>query len=126
MNAKTLIAAVLSAGFAAGAFAQEATLFNDTPASSTLTRAEVKAQADAADRAVVFAGEATVFPQATVVAQPRSRAEVRAEARQALRDGFSFGGEATYFPEEQFASVRTREEVRAEAIAHLRALRSGS
>jgi hypothetical protein len=94
MNAKTLIAAVLSAGFAAGAFAQEATLFNDTPASSTLTRAEVKAQAAAADRDVVFAGEATVFPDA-VASSTVTRAEVRAEAREALRNGVSFGGEAT-------------------------------
>jgi hypothetical protein len=124
MNAKTLIAAVLSAGFAAGAFAQEATVF-EIPTTSQFSRAEVKAQLQNVDRAVVFAGEATVFADAPVAAS-RSRAEVRAEARQALSEGFSFGGEATYFPEERFASVRTREEVRAEAIAHVRAQRSGS
>ncbi|MFN3297240.1 hypothetical protein [Caldimonas sp.] len=123
MNAKTLIAAVVSAGFAAGAFAQEATIF-EIPTTSELSRAEVKAQIQQADRDVLFAGEATVFAEAAPT-QGRSREEVRAEARQALREGWSFGGEATLFPQEQFASVRTREEVRAEAIEHLRRQRRG-
>lgn len=125
MNAKTLIAAVLSAGFAAGAFAQEATIF-EIPTTSELSRAEVKAQIRNADRAVLYAGEATVFADAAPTTAGRTRAEVRAEAREALRSGFSFGGEATLFPQETFASVRTREEVRAEAIQHLRSQRSGS
>jgi nucleoside phosphorylase len=124
MNAKTLIAAVLSAGFAAGAFAQEATIF-EIPTTSQLSRAAVQAQARQALRdGVSFGGEATVFADAAPT-HPRSRAEVRAEAQQALRDGVSFGGEATVFPQDNVASVRTREEVRAETIEHLRRLRKG-
>ncbi|WP_019561904.1 MULTISPECIES: DUF4148 domain-containing protein [Caldimonas] len=124
MQAKTLIATAVFAGFAAGAFAQEATVF-DIPTTSQLTRAEVKAQIRQADPAVLYAGEATVFADNAKATAGRSREEVRAEARQALRDGVSFGGEATLFPQEQFASVRTREEVRAEAIEHLRRQRQG-
>ncbi|MFN3416620.1 MAG: DUF4148 domain-containing protein [Caldimonas sp.] len=91
MNKSLLAAIALTASF--GALAQEATVFPEAPA-STLTRAEVKAQAAAADRDVVFAGEATVFPDAAA-SSIASRAEVRAEAREALRKGVNFGGEAT-------------------------------
>lgn len=91
MNKSLLAAIALTASF--GALAQEATVFPEAPA-STLTRAEVKAQAAAADRDVIFAGEATVFPDAAA-SSIASRAEVRAEAREALRKGVNFGGEAT-------------------------------
>jgi hypothetical protein len=90
---KSLIAAVVALTASFGALAQEATVFPEAPA-STLTRAEVKAQAAAADRDVVFAGEATVFPDAAA-SNIVTRAEVRAEAREALRNGVNFGGEAT-------------------------------
>jgi hypothetical protein len=92
MNKSVLAAIALTASF--GALAQEATVFPEMTAASTLTRADVKAQAATADRDVVFAGEATVFP-AVSAPSAQSRAEVRAEARAALRSGLRFGGEAT-------------------------------
>lgn len=84
MNAKTLIAAALTATFAMGAFAQEATADDVNfvaRAQSTLSRAQVQAdvQQARANGTYVAGGEVTVFADAPVVTQ-RTRAEVRNEA----------------------------------------------
>ena len=81
MNAKTLIAAFSLAVAGSAAIAGEATEFA-IPA-STLSRAEVQAQAAKHDNNVVQYGEATVF--ADTPAAVRSREDVRAEARAAAR-----------------------------------------
>jgi lipopolysaccharide export system protein LptA len=81
MNAKQLIAVSAIALLGANAaFAQEATSDAWMKVASTKSRAEVQAETAAADRAVVRAGEATVFA-ATAAQGSRSRDEVRAEAR---------------------------------------------
>lgn len=87
MNAKTLIAAALTATFAMGAFAQEATADDVNfvaRAQSTLTRAQVQAdvQQARANGTYVAGGEVTVFADAPVTSQ-RTRAEVRKEATSA-------------------------------------------
>ena len=88
MNAKTLIAAALTATFAMGAFAQEATA-DDTNfvarAQSTLTRAQVQAdvQQARANGTYVAGGEVTVFADAPVTSQ-RTRAS-------SLSPGRAFG-----------------------------------
>ena len=79
MNAKQVIAVSALAFLGANAaIAQEATSDAWMKVASTKSRAEVQAEAAAADRAVVRAGEATVFADTQSV---RSRDEVRAEAR---------------------------------------------
>lgn len=87
MNAKTLVAAVLSATFAVGAFAQEATADDANfvaRAQSTKSRADVLAELKQAqaDGTYVAGGEATLFADVPVAGQ-RTRAEVRKEAIEA-------------------------------------------
>jgi hypothetical protein len=78
MNAKQLIAVSALAFLGANAaIAQEATSDAWMKVASTKSRAEVQAETAAADRAVVRAGEATVFAATPAT---KSRAEVRAEA----------------------------------------------
>ena len=94
---RTLIAASLvslSALFAAtGAVAQEATPDNWTQSVSTLSRAEVRADAAAALRAgLIESGEATRWNVPT--AAVNTRAQVRAEAVAALQLGLTDRGEA--------------------------------
>ena len=80
MNAKQVIAVSALAFLGANAaIAQEATSDAWMKVASTKSRAEVQAEAAAADRAVVRAGEATVFA-ATPAQATKSRDEVRAEA----------------------------------------------
>jgi hypothetical protein len=58
---KSLIAAVVALTASFGALAQEATVFPDAVASSTVTRAEVRAEArEALRNGVSFGGEATL------------------------------------------------------------------
>jgi hypothetical protein len=81
MNAKQVIAVSALAFLGANAaFAQEASSDAWMKAASTKARAEVKAEAAATDRAVLRAGEATVFANGPAQSA-KSRAEVRAEAR---------------------------------------------
>ncbi|TAN09497.1 MAG: hypothetical protein EPN34_13725 [Burkholderiaceae bacterium] len=81
------LVAFTGSAFAAGSMpaAGETPFFNDVVVASTVTRADVRAEAA---RQLPAAGE-----QASVVAQPaavstKSRAEVRAETRNALASGF--------------------------------------
>jgi len=78
MNAKQLLAVLAVAMAGNVAMAAEATQFDDTP--STLTRAEVKADLQRADRTLMSGGEATVFVDHPVAASV-SRDEARAQAR---------------------------------------------
>ena len=81
MNAKQLIAvSALAFVGANAAFAQEASSDAWMKAASSKSRAEVQAETAATDRAVVRAGEATVFA-ATPAQASKSRDDVRAEAR---------------------------------------------
>jgi lipopolysaccharide export system protein LptA len=79
MNAKQLIAVSALAFLGANAaFAQEASSDAWMKVASTKSRTEVQAEAAKADRAIVRAGEATVFADTQSV---KSRDDVRAEAR---------------------------------------------
>jgi len=79
MNAKQVIAVSALAFLGVNAaIAQEATSDAWMKVASTKSRAEVQAEAKSADRAIMLAGEATVFADTQSV---RSRDEVRAEAR---------------------------------------------
>jgi lipopolysaccharide export system protein LptA len=81
MNAKQVIAVSALALLGANtAFAQEASSDAWMKVASTKSRAEVQAEVAATDRAVLRAGEATVFA-ATPAHASKSRDEVRAEAR---------------------------------------------
>ena len=81
MNAKQLIALSAVAFLGANAaFAQEASSDAWMKVASSKSRAEVRTEVAATDRAVVRAGEATVFA-ATPAQASKSRDEVRAEAR---------------------------------------------
>lgn len=87
MNTKTLVAAVLSATFAVGAFAQEATADDANfvaQAQSTKSRADVRAELKQAQAngTYVAGGEGTIFADTPAVGQ-RTRAEVRKEAVEA-------------------------------------------
>ena len=81
MNAKQLIAvSALAVLGTTSAFAQEASSDAWMKVASSKSRTEVQAEAASTDRAVVRAGEATVFA-ATPAQASKSRDEVRAEAR---------------------------------------------
>ena len=81
MNAKQVIAVSALAFLGANAaFAQEASSDAWMQVASTKSRADVQSEVDQADRAVLQAGEATVFAKAPAQAG-KSRDEVRAEAR---------------------------------------------
>jgi hypothetical protein len=101
MNAKSLLVALVAAAGFSSAFAQEATADTWQNVQSTLSRAEVHAQAVAAVRAgEIGYGEATrVVPSHEEVAPyvAKTRSEVSAEARQALRSGQLDHGEVTVF-----------------------------
>ncbi|MBL0917209.1 MAG: DUF4148 domain-containing protein [Hydrogenophaga sp.] len=122
-------AALLPIAFAltAGAAFAEGPIFVDPPFTSTLSRAEVRAQAVAARDAGTFElgdGQTIVAANGAVDSDTRlaaaqsnfagvSRTQVRAEAAEALRQGYFNGGEITAFP-----SVEQAEQVR---LAGLRA-----
>jgi hypothetical protein len=81
MNAKQVIAISAIAFLGANAaFAQEASSDAWMKADSTKSRADVRLELTGVDRAVLHAGEASVFA-ATPAAASKSRAEVRADAR---------------------------------------------
>ncbi|MCV0439311.1 MAG: DUF4148 domain-containing protein [Hydrogenophaga sp.] len=83
---------------AAGAFA-EGPIYVEPAFQSTLSRAEVQAQAVQARDAGVFAlGEGVVIAENTAVGSNTSRAQVRAEAAEALRLGLHNGGEFLVSP----------------------------
>ena len=89
MNTKhlfaTTAAAVAIAFVGTGAFASEATQFNDTP--STVSRAEVKAELARAQAAGELNQASALYGYVQpAMASVRTRAEVRAEAAQAARD----------------------------------------
>lgn len=114
-------AALLPIAFAltAGAAFAEGPIFVDPPFTSTLSRAEVRAEALAArdagrfelgDGQVIVAGKAVDNSNGVTqyAAGGVSRAQVRAEAAEALRLGYFNGGEITQFPTiEQADQVRT-------------------
>lgn len=121
-------AALLPIAFAltAGAAFAEGPVFVDPPFTSTLSRAEVRAEAIAARDAGIFElGEGQTIVAANgssnsgavqYAAGSVSRAQVRAEAAEALRQGYFNGGEITQFP-----SIEQAEQVRS---AGLRAVQS--
>lgn len=85
-TAKLLAASALAFGIAGSAFAQEATVFADVKASSSVSRADVRA--DAID--ALQAGELTEFAILNQAIEPGttlSRAEVRQATLRALRNG---------------------------------------
>jgi len=91
MNAKTFIAAasILAAG---SAFAQDVTFELPMHVSSTLTRAEVRADAIAARRAgLIQTGQLDTVTVAST--SLKTRAQVQAEAREAVRLGLVDRGE---------------------------------
>ena len=94
-SARTLISAAFVALFAAtGAVAQEATPDHWTQTTSSLTRAEVRADAAAALRAgLIERGEAS--RSAFAFESTKTRAQVRAEAMAALQLGLTGRGEAS-------------------------------
>jgi hypothetical protein len=114
-------AALLPIAFAltAGAAFAEGPIFVDPPFTSTLSRAEVRAEAVAArdagrfelgDGQVIVAGKAADSSNSATqyAAAGASRAQVRAEAAEALRLGYFNGGEITQFPSaEQAEQVRS-------------------
>ena len=80
MNAKQVIAISAIAFLGANAaIAQEASSDAWMKVESTQSRAQVRSEAAGADRAVLHAGEATVFA-ATPTQDSKSRQEVRAQA----------------------------------------------
>jgi hypothetical protein len=85
MNAKQVFAVLALAVAGNAVMAAEAEQF--VPASSALSRAEVRTELAAAQRdtLLVSYGEATVFAEAPA-ASSRSREDVRAEARSAAHD----------------------------------------
>ncbi|MCW7539975.1 DUF4148 domain-containing protein [Aquabacterium sp. A7-Y] len=93
MNAKKNLIAVLMTAFAAtGAFAGEANDFDQSwtgEAQSVKTRAEVKAELAQAraqgEQLAVFSGEATVLPAQAATATARSREDVKQETISFLR-----------------------------------------
>ncbi|WP_280150838.1 DUF4148 domain-containing protein [Piscinibacter sp. XHJ-5] len=88
MGHKQLVAAGVFALLGGAAFAMEATEFPIEP--STRTRAEVKAELQAAiANGEIVRGEASLPPQPPV-ASTRTREEVRAEAYAAARDHHRF------------------------------------
>jgi hypothetical protein len=122
-------AALLPIAFAltAGAAFAEGPIFVDPPFTSTLSRAEVRAEALAArdagrfelgDGQVIVAGKAADSSNSATqyAAGGATRAQVRAEAAEALRLGYFNGGEITQFP-----SAEQAEQVR---MAGLRAAQS--
>jgi hypothetical protein len=125
-------AALLPIAFAltAGAAFAEGPIFVDPPFTSTLSRAEVQAEAVAArdagrfelgDGQVIVAANGAANSATRLAAEQTnfagtSRAQVRAEAAEALRLGYFNGGEITQFP-----SVEQAEQVRS---AGLRAAQS--
>ena len=81
MNAKQVIAVSALAFLGANAaFAQEASSDAWMQVASTKSRADVQSEVARADRAVLHAGEASVFAKAPAQSG-KSRDEVRAEAR---------------------------------------------
>ena len=115
MQAKLVIVTTLIAlAGASSAFAQEGTQeFTDTQALSTKSRAEVKAELLAAQRAgEVFYGEASPAP---IAASTVTRTQVQAEAREAQRLGLiPFG--------EEGARVATSAELESIRVAGQRAV----
>ncbi|MBL0918069.1 MAG: DUF4148 domain-containing protein [Hydrogenophaga sp.] len=113
-------AALLPIAFAltAGAAFAEGPIFVDPPFTSTLSRAEVRAEAVAArdagrfelgDGQVIVAGKAVDSSNSATqyAAGGATRTQVRAEAAEALRLGYFNGGEITQFPSaEQAEQVR--------------------
>jgi hypothetical protein len=117
-------AALLPIAFAltAGAAFAEGPIFVDPPFTSTLSRAEVQAEAVAArdagrfelgDGQTIVAANGAANSATRLAAEQTnfagvSRAQVRAEAAEALRLGYFNGGEITQFPSaEQAEQVRT-------------------
>lgn len=109
----TVAIALASAVAMTSAFAVEAT--QDTPAPSTKTRAEVKAEALKSTNVVQY-GEATVFVD-KAASQGRVYATAEPGPVQVIRLG-----DATEFRDQP--GVRTRADVRAETLAALRAARA--
>ena len=95
MNAKQVIAVSALAFLGANAaFAQEASSDAWMQVASSKSRAEVKAEAAATQRAVLRAGEATVFadaPAGDVKSRDQVRAEARANANRFTPDVFNVG-----------------------------------
>ena len=119
MNAKTLIAGLVTTLAAAGAFANdqfngEAHYQLPQASTSTVTRAQVKAEAIQAQRSGLIAYGDAGYKTPDAVST-KTRAEVRAETAQALAaDEISFGEAGYKTP--HAVSTRSRAEVRAEAI----------
>ncbi|HSX92500.1 MAG TPA: DUF4148 domain-containing protein [Hydrogenophaga sp.] len=94
-------AALLPIAFAltAGAAFAEGPIFVDPPFTSTLSRAEVRAQAvDARDAGLFALGDGVVVVADNAASNGLSRTQVRAEAAEALRLGLHNGGEITVVP----------------------------
>jgi hypothetical protein len=90
------IAATLAASF--GAFADGATYEYPQPTTSTLTRAEVRADLDAArSMGMLASGEASYV--APIGGRPLSRGEVRAELAAAQANNELSSGERAYIAE---------------------------
>ena len=119
MNAKTLIAGLLTTIAAAGAFANddfngEAHYQLPQASTSSVTRAQVKAeflQAQAAGQ--IAYGEAGF--KTPVAVSTKTRAEVKSELAQAQASGEIAYGDGAY-KTQHAVSTKTRAEVRAEAI----------
>ncbi len=123
-------AALLPIAFAltAGAAFAEGPIFVDPPFTSTLSRAEVRAEALAArdagrfelgDGQVIVAGKAADSSNSATqyAAGGATRAQVRAEAAEALRLGYFNGGEITQFPSaEQAEQVRLAGQRAAQSV----------
>ncbi len=126
-------AALLPIAFAltAGAAFAEGPIFVDPPFTSTLSRAEVRAEALAArdagrfelgDGQTIVAANGAANSATRLAAEQTnfagvSRAQVRAEAAEALRLGYFNGGEITQFPSaEQAEQVRLAGQRAAQSV----------
>lgn len=114
MKASQRILLPIAFALTAGAAFAEGPIFVDPPFTSTLSRADVRAQAVQARDAGVFAlGDGQTLVAENTSQSTLSRAQVRAEAAEALRLGLLNGGEIT-----TFASPEQTEQIR---LAGLRA-----
>ena len=89
-----ILAAVLLAGLAGTALAQEGVQDSTwIPKASTLTRSDVRAAIDAAKLNTQPAGEASYTVVAASTSSALKRIQVQAEGREAMRLGLMSGGE---------------------------------
>ena len=119
MNAKTLIAGLVTTLAAAGAFANDqfnGEAYNQLPqaSASSVSRAQVKAEAIQAQHSGLIAQGEAGYKTPNAVST-KTRVEVKAEFAQARDAGEIAFGEAGYKTPHAI-STRSRAEVRAEAI----------